>query len=57
MQIFDTEHAIGFKIEQDGELIFLINKNGHIAMDKEQLLALLAMTRSWAEEGQPLRKI
>lgn len=57
MLIFATENAIGFEILESGELISLSNINGTIQMDKEQLLALLAMARPWAEKGHPLKHL
>ncbi|WP_300004224.1 hypothetical protein [uncultured Cedecea sp.] len=54
MLIFETENAAGFEVLQDGEIISLSNKGGYIEMDKDQLLALLAMAVGWAENGEPL---
>jgi len=54
MTIFDTENAPGFRVMQDGEVISLSNRSGYIEIDKEQLLALLAVTRKWAEKGEPI---
>jgi len=54
MTIFETENAPGFEVLQDGEVISLSNKGGYLEMDKDQLLALFAMARGWAEKGQPI---
>lgn len=54
MIIFDTENASGFEVAQDGEVISLCNKGGYIEIDREQLLSLLALTRHWAETGEPI---
>lgn len=54
MTIFDTENAPGFSLLQDGEVISLSNRSGYLEIDKEQLLVLLAVTRKWAEQGEPI---
>lgn len=54
MTIFETENASGFEVVQDGEVISLSNKGGHIEIDREQMLSLLALTRNWAETGEPI---
>lgn len=54
MTIFDTENAPGFSVMQDGDVISLSNKSGYMEMDKDQLLALLAATRKWAEQDEPI---
>jgi len=54
MIIFGTENAPGFSIMQDGEVISLSNRSGYIEIDKDQLLVLLAVTRKWAEKGEPI---
>ena len=54
MTIFDTENAPGFSVMQDGDVISLSNNSGYMEMDKDQLLALLAATRKWAEQDEPI---
>lgn len=54
MKIFDTENATGFEVSQNGDMLSLSNKGGYIEMDREQLLSLLALTRHWAETGEPI---
>ena len=52
MYIFETENAPGFDVLQDGEVISLSNKGGYMEMDRDQLLALFAIARDWAEKGE-----
>lgn len=54
MTIFETENAPGFEVLQDGEVISLSNRGGYMEMDKDQLLALIAMALGWAENGESL---
>ncbi len=52
MYIFETENAPGFEVLQDGEIISLSNKGGYMEIDRDQLLALFAIARNWAERGE-----
>lgn len=55
MTVFETENAPGFEVLQDGDVISLSNRGGYIEIDRDQLLVVLALTRHWADTGEPIR--
>lgn len=55
MAVFETENAPGFEVLEDGGGISLSNRGGYIEIDRDQLLALLALTRHWADTGEPIQ--